>query len=137
MLIVAGRAGAFDEDHLRQVLIGIGTGENVVVLLDVAYIPLNLGIVPVGPIREEDAVVLVIVFPGDAGVGQGAKDGGPLPGGIAGISWRIAVSIRSCCEQIHPVGHGVGRNRGIPGVVGSKLCCQLIVIRQVGLIVVT
>src|SRR5271166_4573840 len=114
MLVISGCRSMLDEDDLRQILVGILAGQDVVPLLNIYNVGLNLGIVPVGPVRKKDAVVLVVIAPADAGILQLAEERRPLPQPII-LPGRKNVAIRSSREQIGAVDDRRVRNRRVPG----------------------
>ena len=136
-VLIQGAAGVrrpLDEDDLRQQAIGVGTGENVVVLGDVPHLSL-LG----GPIRElsqEDAGVLIVVAPIHSRLSQRAEDRLLCVGRVVRVRIRADEPERSSREQVHAAGDGWSEQWREESVTDGILRRQFVVVRKIGLIVI-
>src|SRR6266849_4616245 len=125
----------FDEDELRQVLVRRGAGQQSKQVLDGLGFRTDGRIAPIRKARKEDATG-VIVLPAHTGILQAGEDGWAGPRCVSRVRGENATLGRGA-EEVLPVRNSVGQQRGMERVTDGKLGGQFVVIRQIGLIVVS
>src|ERR1041384_4694525 len=134
MFVQAGATEAGVDPHdRRQISISSRAGEDIEIVFDWSSLVLDVQIVPIGEARQEDCV-REVVSPTHACILQPGEDcrAGPLRRARGRGEYS---SLRGGTERILAIGDGIGRQGRGEGVTGGKLRRQLIVIRQIALVI--
>src|ERR1051326_2341760 len=140
MLIQAAAAGwTVDKNHLRQRLVRVAWIAAAHAVQPAQQIAYGNGLRPDGWIKEvlklrQENSILVVISPAHIGVIHGAENSFGRVLGMVRVTVRIFMSERRARHQIEAVGEGIGQNRRMPTVAGGKERRQIVVIRQVVLV---